>query len=658
MQLLGIYIRKEQTGITKILQNGWYPFGNYKKPACRTIVKDTDTKQRDIFKSIYQREGLPEISVNAIVGMNGAGKSTLLDIYYRIINNFTFRMLGTKGVKSTGRELQYARGVHADLFFICEGTQYKIVCRDLQTTLYKNETGNSFNLVTIKDSDDPKAILRDFFYTISTNYSIYAFNEKEYVPDDTVAKLAYGINGDWLKGLFHKNDGYFTPIVITPYREQGCIDVELENRLAAQRVMVLALLAKAQKNTFFFQYEPHTIEYSLNMGYKERTEKQFRNIVFEKYPNLDISHVIRRFEFAWEKYLDTIFPNTLITVQSKDMHYQALFYLAYKTVKICLNYEDYKKALRLDHIINAANNGLFTLSEYLNHKFPTFADIVINKILNEIQDNQGDRNHITLKLSVCLDYIKSTYQHTPQWGMQNSILVDDLIEGEKIRTYNDAVLALPPAFYNLTLKFRPKNQEELQPIDSSWDMGTLVEDGEFTIDKLSSGERQMLYSLSYVLYHIKNIQSVREDENRVAYHNICLIFDEAELYYHPDYQRRFLSMLLESISWCNIDVEKIHSVQILIVTHSPFILTDMLTENTLYLEKGNVKKVTQQTFGGNYYDLLNKSFFFDKSAVGDVAIHNLNKWIEQSNQGKTINKDVLALVGDDLIRGYLSKKLI
>jgi predicted ATP-binding protein involved in virulence len=239
--------------------------------------------------------------------------------------------------------------------------------------------------------------------------------------------------------------------------------------------------------------------------------------------------------------------------------------------------------------------------------------------------------------------------------MQNSIPVDDLIAGKQIRTYNDAVLALPPAFYNLKLKFRPKDQEAQQPIDSSWNMGTLVEDGEFTIDKMSSGERQMLYSLSYVLYHIKNIQSVREDENRVAYHNICLIFDEAELYFHPDYQRRFLSMLLEAISWCNIDTERIHSIQILIVTHSPFILTDMLTENTLYLEKGKVKKVTQQTFGGNYYDLLNKSFFFEKSAVGDVAIRNLNKWIELSNQGETISEDILALVGDDLIRGYLSR---
>lgn len=68
MQLLGIYIRKEQKGITKILQKDWYPFGNYKKPARRKVVKVTDAEQRNVAKSIYQREGLPEISINTIVG--------------------------------------------------------------------------------------------------------------------------------------------------------------------------------------------------------------------------------------------------------------------------------------------------------------------------------------------------------------------------------------------------------------------------------------------------------------------------------------------------------------------------------------------------------------------------------------------------------------
>ena len=112
MQLLGIYIMSEQKGITKILKKGWYPFGNYKKTALGKIVKVIESELSIVAKRIYQRPGLPEISANCIVGMNGAGKSTLLDILYRMINNFAYRMLGVKGVKTTGRELSYARGIY------------------------------------------------------------------------------------------------------------------------------------------------------------------------------------------------------------------------------------------------------------------------------------------------------------------------------------------------------------------------------------------------------------------------------------------------------------------------------------------------------------------------------------------------------------------
>ena len=83
MQLLGIYITHQISDITKNLKQGWYPFGDYSKPRKGKIVKGIDLNRSS---DIYQREGLPDVSINCIVATNGSGKSTLLDIYYIIIN--------------------------------------------------------------------------------------------------------------------------------------------------------------------------------------------------------------------------------------------------------------------------------------------------------------------------------------------------------------------------------------------------------------------------------------------------------------------------------------------------------------------------------------------------------------------------------------------
>lgn len=539
MQLLGLYLNDMPKAVSKVLHKGWYPFGAYKRPLASKLVV-VDDVMRNAHR-VYQQEGLPQISVNCIIGMNGAGKSSLLDIIYRIINNFSVRMLGNRKLETKGRELSYAHGVDADLYYISEGKQYRISCR--KNRLYwfvQNEDGNSFEHVSIKNANDPKPLLRDFFYTISTNYSLYAFNKEEYIPDNLVEKIGdNAINGEWLDGLFHKNDGYFTPIVITPYRNNGNIDIEKENRLAAQRVMALSLLAKAQGHSFIERYEPSTITYYFDQGYKERTESNYRSYIFSKYKNIDVALLIREFERIWEKILLTTY-NDDIAEKSRDRYEMALFYLAYKTVKICFTYEDYWKALKLN-LLTKMESTNEVYQHITDGTFRKVAGSVVSKLMREINDSVKNRSHITLKISICLDYVE----------------------------------------------------------------------------------------------------------------NICLIFDEVELYYHPDYQRRFLGMLFDAMKWCHIDTNIIHSIQILMVTHSPFVLTDMLTQNTLYLKEGDIQNVKIQTFAANYYELLNKSFFFDKSAIGTVASNVVSKMIQRKNHGELIVNDDIDLVGDDFIRDYL-----
>ncbi|NHQ67759.1 hypothetical protein HAV29_14040 [Elizabethkingia miricola] len=82
----------------------------------------------------------------------------------------------------------------------------------------------------LKISQEEYHFFKDFFYTIVINYSHYGFNSKEV--------------GEWLDGIFHKNDGYQLPIVVNPYRNEGNIDINSEKELAASRFLVNILFEK------------------------------------------------------------------------------------------------------------------------------------------------------------------------------------------------------------------------------------------------------------------------------------------------------------------------------------------------------------------------------------------------------------------------------
>ena len=78
-----------------------------------------------------------------------------------------------------------------------------------------------------------------------------------------------------------------------------------------------------------------------------------------------------------------------------------------------------------------------------------------------------------------------------------------LVKGKRVETFDDAVLLLPPAFYNIDLVLeKEKNSvgdNQVVPM---------------TISTMSSGERQMLYTMSYVLYHLKNIHFLPKRSQR------------------------------------------------------------------------------------------------------------------------------------------------
>ena len=141
------------------------------------------------------------------------------------------------------------------------------------------------------------------------------------------------------------------------------------------------------------------------------------------------------------------------------------------------------------------------------------------------------------------------------------------------------------------------------------------------------------------MYHLVNVDSEwndfyndHEHKQVVKYKYMNVVFDEVELYFHPEMQRQFVGLLMKSLR--SVHFYNLKGIHIMMATHSPFILSDIPSSNVLGLgEKGNS---LGSTFGANIMDLLGNTFFMDAS-IGDIAREEISKIVELHNRCKTEN---------------------
>lgn len=172
---------------------------------------------------------------------------------------------------------------------------------------------------------------------------------------------------------------------------------------------------------------------------------------------------------------------------------------------------------------------------------------------------------------------------------------------------------------------------------------------------LSSGERQIAYTLGNLMYHIINIDSTIEDvvhgkeTETIHYPHINIIMDEVELYFHPDLQRRFVHLLVDALN--SMMWSYVRSVNVTMVTHSPFVLSDIPDSNILVLNKKE-GSVVDKTFAANIHDMFSNTFFLPDT-IGELAkehiesfVYNyhqqINYWYEHDRLGKKRGVNTLA----------------
>lgn len=250
---------------------------------------------------------------------------------------------------------------------------------------------------------------------------------------------------------------------------------------------------------------------------------------------------------------------------------------------------------------------------------------------------------------------------------------------------NNSIKSLLNMSNNLLNFLREFNIEEIgKKIDIKTDkelwkkyFNSFIVEGIFDFNifpKLSRGEEGLLSFFS-TFYFLKTITPNYRKRDMI------ILMDEVELYFHPEWQRKFIYLFNEFVK----ENFKDQKVQIILTSHSPFIISDLPKENVIFLDKdendnGKCKVVEssekKKTFGANIHTLLSDGFFME-STLGEFArskISEVIKILEDENfrteQEKKYNEkqkkenklefkdyiyNIIEMIGESIIRTKLHK---
>lgn len=147
---------------------------------------------------------------------------------------------------------------------------------------------------------------------------------------------------------------------------------------------------------------------------------------------------------------------------------------------------------------------------------------------------------------------------------------------------------------------------------------------DYSIENLSDGENAYLGFFASLYEQVSLLTPTKE--------KYIILLDEPESRMHPELTRNFID---EMVLFLRDLSENKKKFQVVISTHSPFILSDIQSNNIIYLEKdstGYCKPVKRRlnTFGANIHTLL-KDGFFMSSTMGEFATNKIKEVISSIN---------------------------
>lgn len=177
--------------------------------------------------------------------------------------------------------------------------------------------------------------------------------------------------------------------------------------------------------------------------------------------------------------------------------------------------------------------------------------------------------------------------------------------------------------------------------------------------EISSGEKSLLTFFSRFWYAKKSIE---ETSSHNQLKSLIILIDEGDLYLHPNWQKLLFKQLVTTLP---IFFEKLDNIQLILTSHSPFIVSDIPSSDLIFLDRKDGPafqtklSVDENTFGANINNLYSDAFFMKDGLIGEFAkqvIFDLLEEIENveitpNNLNSYLRR--IEIIGEPLIREKL-----
>ncbi|MGA1939932.1 AAA family ATPase [Arcobacter sp. YIC-310] len=400
--------------------------------------------------------------------------------------------------------------------------------------------------------------------------------------------------------LYHRRDNYEIPIVLIPNKTNKIIDINNMDYHTQNAIIDFAIRNNIDFSEIKEYFMPNKIKISLDkekiiVKKNEIEVVRFYGRIYENINNLNLQ----------KEELKKV--KCVISKSFNDTNTTSTFIIT--SLKYDIN--DYLKKERKDLLEKNIENYLIQDWKDITKLY------LISKL--ELISRIGEDSKVENRIKLLLENDEEFINEIIKKGKLNNQKANVAFKFfKKIHNENK----LPFEFNNSYINIK-KNKDYVRLLPAFM-KAEIFNEKNVNFESLSFGQKFMMRFSYNLIYQLNKIKEIKDNEKHQKYTNISLLLDEIELGLHPNWQKSFISFLVKILN----KFEDIFNFNIIVTSHSPFILSDIPKENVIFLEKdektGNCINATENmkdfnTFGANIHTLLSHGFFMKDGLMGEFA---------------------------------------